>query len=130
MSRLCQTRQSISGTSHSRFRPPSLPLSSPTITRSAIHYSSVSLSLSVSSHPSLVQFFISGSIFLTSSQPLLLRHLALLFCLPLAVCHLCPPPTHIHTHTHFHKISKPCHMVSTITRHSLHSLHYVGLVLV
>lgn len=43
-------------------------LSPSTIARSALHSFTVSPLLSVSSHPSLVQFFISGLILLTSSQ--------------------------------------------------------------
>lgn len=55
---------------------------------------------------------------------LLLRHLSLLFCLPLAVCQLCPP--------HFHEINKPCHMVATCQlSYDIHQhVHYVDLVLI
>lgn len=67
MSRLCQTRQSISATSvsHPLLHPPK---STHTLSL-VLPYSpsSVCPSLSASFHPSPVQFFISGSIFLTSA---------------------------------------------------------------
>lgn len=83
MSRLCQTRQSISETSSPPVALPRLP---PSLPQSALLSCSVSPSLSVSFHPSRVQFFISGSIFFDVLSLLLRRHSSLPFCLPPLAC--------------------------------------------
>ena len=83
----------------------------PTITRSAQLSSSVSPSLSASFHPSLVQFFISGSIFLTSSHSSSSsRHLSLLFCLPPLGCQSVVPALCLSLS---HEINMLLHVVAT-----------------
>lgn len=97
MSRLCQTRQSISTTSvsHLLLHVPPAPLHTHTITRSAPLSPPPPFcpSILISVLPSVSRSIFHFRFNLFDVCSLLRRHLFLPFCLPLSICRLRPPPS-------------------------------------